>query len=459
MNLHNTPTKQREEFTPIESKRVSLYTCGPTVYDYLHVGNWTAYIYWDILVRTLVANGYKVDRVMNITDVGHLVSDADDGEDKLEKGAKREGKTAWEVATFYTEDFFRGIESLNLLQPTHVTKATDFITEQIDLVKKLEEKGYTYTISDGVYFDTGKFPAYANFAHLNTDSLKAGARVEYNQEKRNPSDFALWKFTSTGQKRDMEWESPWGIGFPGWHLECSAMAMSILGDTIDIHTGGIDHIPVHHTNEIAQSEAATGKTFSNYWLHNNHLKVNGTKISKSLGNGFTLQDLQEKNFTPEDFRMFVLQSHYRTEGNFTWDNLQAAKNRLAHWKQIASLRWQISDETSTVTLDEEIQKILTALSDDLDTPKALAYIDTLLEQISGSRTTIGLFFAEIDEILGFQICKTTLDISDKQKQLIAQREQARRNNEWSISDQLRDTLATQGIMLKDTTNSTQWYRN
>ena len=284
LKLQNTLTGKLDDFIPISNEKVTLYTCGPTVYDYPHVGNWSSFLYWDILVRTLIANGYNVERVMNITDVGHLVSDADDGEDKLEKGAAREGKTAWEIAEFYAEDFVHGMEALGLIAPEHLVKATDYIPEQLELVRALKDKGYTYQTTDGIYFDTAKFPNYAKFAHLDLAAQKAGARVEANDEKRQAWDFALWKFTPAGQKRDMEWETPADLlelpaddtpvmGFPGWHLECSAMAMNILGDTIDIHTGGIDHIPVHHTNEIAQSEAASGKRFANYWLHNNHLKI------------------------------------------------------------------------------------------------------------------------------------------------------------------------------------------
>ncbi|MBC7459091.1 cysteine--tRNA ligase, partial [Candidatus Saccharibacteria bacterium] len=323
LKFHNQLSHSVESFTPLAEGKVSLYTCGPTVYNALHVGNWTAYIYWDTLVRVLQANDLTVDRVMNITDVGHLVSDADDGEDKLEKGAKREGKTAWEVAAYYTDDFLEGMKRLNLIAPTYISKATDYIEQQLELVRVLQSKGFTYQINDGIYFDTAKFPSYDEFAGLDLDAQKAGARVEYNPEKRNHSDFALWKFTPAGETRDMEWETPANLtddgkerpGFPGWHLECSAMAMSLLGNTIDIHTGGIDHIPVHHTNEIAQSEAATGQTFAHYWLHNNHLKVNGTKISKSLDNGYTLDDLEEKGYTPIDFRLFVLQSSYHNESN------------------------------------------------------------------------------------------------------------------------------------------------
>jgi len=364
--LHNTLTKKTEDFTPANNNAVSLYTCGPTVYNYLHVGNWAAYIYWDTLVRALAANGYEVNRVMNITDVGHLVSDADEGEDKLEKGARREGKTAWEIAELYTEDFMTGMEKLGLILPTHIARATDFIPQQLDLVRILKEKGFTYQIEDGIYFDTSLFPSYATFAGLDLEAQKAGARIEFNPEKRNPSDFALWKFTPKDEVRDMEWDTPSDLldsgarkGFPGWHLECSAIAMSILGPTIDIHTGGIDHIPVHHTNEIAQSESASGKQFAHFWLHNNHIKSEGTKISKSLGNGYTLQDLKEKGFDPLDYRMFVLQSQYSNEGNFTFENLQAAKNRRHHWRNAAALRHQTHDTLSSDHIKSDDDKVVT----------------------------------------------------------------------------------------------------
>lgn len=398
LKLYNTLTRHLDDFQP-QSKtgKVTLYTCGPTVYNYLTVGNWAAYIYWDTLVRVLLLNGYLPERVMNITDVGHLVSDEDDGEDKLQKGARREGKTAWEVAEFYAEDFLNGMEKLGLLLPEHVVKATDYIEQQLALVRTLQQKGYTYQITDGIYFDTSKFPTYADFAELDLAGQRAGARVAYDPEKRHPSDFALWKFTPKNERRDMEWEtpadlldseqastqkdSPTKMGFPGWHLECSAMAMSLLGDTLDIHTGGIDHIPVHHTNEIAQSESASGKIFSNYWLHNNHLKVDGTKISKSLGNGYTLQDLETKGYQPLDYRMFILQSHYQTEGNFTWENLDAAKNRRHHWRSIAALRHQTHDTLKNdATFDNPSLAIVgvlkEALSDNLNTPEALRLIDT-----------------------------------------------------------------------------------
>jgi cysteinyl-tRNA synthetase len=475
LTLHNTLTKKDEVFTPISDKRVALYTCGPTVYNYLHVGNWAAYIYWDILVRTLIANGYNVERVMNVTDVGHLVSDEDEGEDKLEKGARREGKTAWEIADVYTADFMDGMKKLNLLPPEHITRATEYIPQQLDLVRTLKGKGYTYQIEDGIYFDTSKFPTYADFAGLDLAAQRAGARVEFNVEKRSPSDFALWKFTPAGEKRDMEWETPSDLlespdkkmGFPGWHLECSAMAMDLLGDTIDIHTGGIDHIPVHHTNEIAQSESASGKQFAHYWVHNNHLKSDGTKISKSLGNTYTLQELADKGFNPLDFRMFVLQGQYSNEGNFTFDNLTAAKNRLHHWRNIAALRWQTYD---TIEDDDEKQIILVAakgavleaLNDNLNTPAALRVIDEAFGHLDSKplesirQHGLNQLLETIDETLGLRLLETTPDIDDDIKQLIVTRQRARDEKSWAESDKIRDQIEEKGVTIRDTPHGTIW---
>lgn len=474
LTLHNTLTRNSEEFAPASDEKVTLYTCGPTVYGYLHVGNWAAYIYWDILVRTLAANGYNVERVMNITDVGHLVSDADEGEDKLEKGARREGKTAWEIAEFYAEDFLSGMEKLGLITPEHVVRATDFIPQQLELVRTLKEKGYTYQISDGIYFDTSKFPTYADFAHLDLEAQKAGARVEFNPEKRNVSDFALWKFTPAGEKRDMEWKTPEDLlgnseakmGFPGWHLECSAMAMSILGPTIDIHTGGIDHIPVHHTNEIAQSESASGQIFARFWLHNNHIKSNGTKISKSLGNGYTLQDLAEKDFSPLDYRMFVLQGQYSNEGNFTFENLEAAKNRLQHWKNVAALRHQVHDTIDKPNEDDPSLAVIgamkEALNDDLNTPEALRLVDEVFSHLESHRLekidvqALNDVLEAIDDLLGLQLRATTPDINDETKQLIIERERAREEKNWKKSDELRDQLKEHGVNVRDTISGSVW---
>lgn len=483
IKLHNTLTQHTDEFHPIKPGKVSLYTCGPTVYNYLHIGNWSAYIYWDILVRTLRAAGYDVIRVMNITDVGHLTSDADEGEDKLEKGARREGKSAWEIADYYTEEFLKGIDTLGLIMPDHIAKATDYINEQLDLALTLKEKGYTYQTSDGVYFDTSKFTTYADFAHLNLQALKAGARVNVNIEKRHASDFALWKFSPIDRKRDMEWETPDALldlpgeesvmGFPGWHLECSAIAMHFLGATLDIHTGGIDHIPVHHTNEIAQSEAATGKPFAHYWLHCNHLKSNGTKISKSLNNGYTLDQLSDRGYSPMDYKMFVLQGQYSNEGNFTWENLDAAHNRLKKWRDIAALRHQThdrldddsqknDDESKFVSLTATAGAVRECLFNNLNTPEALSTIDTAFDRIDHASLSkihhhglVELLDA-VDSLLGFDLVASTPDINDDAKRLILERQRTREAHNWKMSDQLRDELLQQSISIRDTADGPVW---
>jgi cysteinyl-tRNA synthetase len=465
MKLYNTLTRKIEELTPLNRPEVTVYTCGPTVYDYAHVGHWFTYIRWDLLVRTLQANDYKPKWVMNITDVGHLVSDADEGEDKLEKGARREGKTAWEVAEFYTKDFLEEMQSLNIKQPSYLTKATDHIAEQIALVQKLEEKGYTYVIDDGVYYDTSKFPTYGDFARLDIDEQQAGARVEYNRQKRNPTDFALWKFSPKDQKRDMEWDSPWGKGFPGWHIECSAMSMKYLGETLDIHTGGIDHIPVHHTNEIAQSEAVTGKRFSNMWLHSNHVLIEGEKISKSLGNGIRLKDITERGISLEAFRLHVLESHYRSQSKFSWESLQAAQNRLKNWQATAALRWQtvetINDSPSFV-ISEVGTLLRNTLADDLNTPAALALLSDVFTQLDtvlihkDHEEEFTKMLHAVDGLLGLKLSEQA-DIPAEQKQLIAAREAARQGKDWAKADELRDTLTAQGIGLRDTAHGAIWY--
>lgn len=465
MKLYNTLTRTIDELKPQNPPEVTVYTCGPTVYDYAHVGHWFTYIRWDLLIRSLRASGYKPKWVMNITDVGHLVSDADEGEDKLEKGARREGKSAWEIAEFYTKDFLEEMQSLNIQQPTFLTKATEHIAEQIELVQKLEGKGYTYIIDDGVYYDTAKFPRYGDFARLDLEEQQAGARVEYNRQKHNPTDFALWKFSPKGQKRDMEWDSPWGKGFPGWHIECSAMSMKYLGETLDIHTGGIDHIPVHHTNEIAQSEAVTGKRFSNMWLHSNHVLIEGEKISKSLGNGIRLKDITERGISLEAFRLHVLESQYRSQSKFSWESLQAAQNRLKNWQATAVLRWQPVEgvgDAPTYVLPEVSSLLRDTLADDLNTPAALALLsdvftqlDTVLVYKEHSQELINLL-QSVDDILGLKLSELP-DIAGEQKKLIAAREGARQAKDWAQADSLRDQLVEQGIGLRDTPHGAIWY--
>lgn len=456
MKLYNTLTRQLDEFTPINPPQVTVYTCGPTVYDYPHIGNWFTFIRYDLLIRTLQANGYTPNWVLNITDVGHLTSDADEGEDKLEKGARREHKTAWDVARFYANYFAHGLERLNIQTPNQLPKATEHIAEQISLIQQLEQRGYTYTIDDGVYYDTSKFEGYAEFARLDLDALQAGARVEHNSQKRNTSDFALWKFSPEGSQRDMEWDSPWGKGFPGWHLECSAMCMKYLGETIDIHSGGIDHVPVHHTNEIAQSEAATGKRFANYWLHTNHILIDDDKISKSLGNGITLEDIEAKGYDLETFRLYVLESHYRSQSKFSWDGMEAAKNRLQDLKAMAALQWQPVDTTdrNTFAFVDVPSELAEILGQDLATPAAMAYISDISRQVQatlvhGSRIEhFKAMLLAIDRMLGTKLADTP-DITDEHKDLIRQREDARANKDWALSDGLRDKLTEQGVGLRD----------
>ncbi|MCA9328643.1 cysteine--tRNA ligase [Candidatus Saccharibacteria bacterium] len=450
--------------TPDEQKKIKMYTCGLTVYSHPHIGNWIGYIYWDVLQRTLEHEGYEVERVQNITDVGHLVSDDDSGEDKMEKGAKAEGLTAWDVAKKYIDIAdHEGYELLGLKKPKLV-RATDCIQEQIEFVKGLQEKGYTYVIEgEGVYFDTSKLDDYGKLARLDIAGLEAGARVAVNG-KKNPTDFALWKFSPVNAQRDMEWESPWGKGFPGWHLECSVIARENLGDQIDIHTGGIDHIPVHHTNEIAQTESLTGKApFSKFWVHNNHIKVDGQKMSKSLGNIYTLQDILDKGYILDAFKLMVLSKHYRTEGNFTWEILEAAQNRLKRWKMAFDMRWQEKSAGNNHKVDAQgfSHKIKEALAFDLNTPETLSYVDTVIDNIlSGSicPPCIDLIVQDIDRLLGINIYNGKSDISHDQKAQLAAREKARNEKNWEESDRIRDELASQGIGINDGPHGQIWYR-
>lgn len=465
VRLYNTLTRKVDDIVPLEGNNIKLYTCGLTVYSQPHIGNWVAYIYWDVLVRILRMNDYTVTRVQNITDVGHLTSDEDAGEDKMLKGALKEGMTAWQVAEKYIDIAdHEAYSQLGLLRPESMPRATDYIPQQIAFVEELEKKGYTYTINDGVYFDTSKLENYGALARLNIDGLQFGARVA-NTGKKHPTDFAVWKFSDPAEKRDMEWESPWGAGFPGWHLECSVMAREILGDQIDIHTGGIDHIPVHHTNEIAQTEAVTEKTFSQLWVHANHMKVNGEKMSKSLGNVFTLDDIVSKGFDIQAFKLLVLSKHYRTEGNFTWEILESAANRLKNWRNIAALRHQTHDtidDDKTVQVLAAPQAIIEALSNDLDTPSALAIIDRAFAEVESKsphlihQASLVQLLTTIDEVLGLQLLETTPDISDDVKQLILERQRARDARDWAASDTLRDKLLAQHIAVKDTPSGSVW---
>lgn len=457
IKLYNNLTRRKDNFEPLKGDIVSMYCCGPTVYNYAHIGNLRTYIFEDILKRTL-EQIYQVRHVMNITDVGHLVSDNDEGEDKMELGAAREGKSAWDIAKFYEESFFKDFDSLNCRRPTITARATQHIKEMIDLVKTLEEKGYTYKTSDGIYYDTSKFATYHNLvgkSHI--EGLKSGARVEFNSEKRNPSDFALWKFSPTNEKRQMEWDSPWGVGFPGWHIECSAMAMKYLGATLDIHCGGIDHIAVHHTNEIAQSEAATGKQYVRNWIHGEFLVLPAGKMSKSSGGFLTVSTLKEKGYNPLDYRYLCLGAHYRTQLEFSWEALDFARASLKSLKQkIADLKNQPQGLLDENALKSAKGTFFEAMSDDLNTSKALAFVWEFLKTQNTPATKLELI-KYADTILALDLLKEEQQELPKEAlALIEERQLARKNKDFKKSDEIRAKLEQMGILIKDTPQGPKW---
>ncbi|MBI4122358.1 MAG: cysteine--tRNA ligase [Parcubacteria group bacterium] len=469
--LHNTLHGKKEPFTPLNPPDVGFYSCGPTVYHYVHIGNLRAYTFADVLKRVLLLNGYQVNHIMNITDVGHLTDDADDGEDKMEKGARREGKTVWDVAQFFTDAFLSDAKLMNLLPPLQYTKATNHIPEQIALIKQLEGKGFTYVIDDGVYYDTSKFPGYGSMAKLDIENLKAGARVEINDQKRNITDFALWKFSPVDQKRGMEWESPWGKGFPGWHIECSAMAMKYLGNTFDIHTGGRDLIPVHHTNEIAQSEGATGKPFVRYWLHNEFVVVGkDEKMSKSADNFLRLQSIIDKGYDPLDYRFLCLNTHYRSPLSFSWAAMDAGREGRERLNQFVR---RVADLQGTTVADDKAGKkylvgkeeaFLEAVNDDLNTPAALGIVFDLVKDINSqiANNTLSINPADLwalllkfDQILGLkldEVAKARADLPVAVQELLARRLAARQARDFTASDRLRDEIKTQGYLVEDTSD-------
>jgi len=439
IKLFNTMGRKKEVFKPIIPGEVKMYACGPTVYDYTHIGHFRAYVFVDVLRRMIKFNGLKLKHVMNITDVGHLTDDADQGEDKIEKKSKKEGKTVWEIAKFYTKDFFDAMEKLNVQKPEIICKATDHIQEMIDLVKRIEDNGYIYRTSDGIYFDTSKLSDYGKLAGLDIEGLKEGARVEKNLEKKNPTDFALWKFAKEGEKRQMEWDSPWGPhSFPGWHIECTAMSMKYLGEVYDIHTGGVDHIPVHHTNEIAQAQGAIEKDFVNYWLHNEFVNINGEKMSKSKGNIYNMHDIEEKGFDPLSMRYLFLTAHYRSKINFTWDSLEAAENTLntlrEHMRLLQENDGKISDQKG---VEEYETKFLEFINDDLNTPEALCKYELILEFDK-------IFGLKLDEI------KFEVEIPENIQKLIEERVEARKNKDYKKSDEIRNKIESLGYKLQDT---------
>jgi len=442
--LYNTLNKKKEVFKPISDKLVGLYTCGPTVYHYAHIGNLRTYVFEDILKRVLVYNGFTVKHVMNVTDVGHLTGDRDMGEDKIEKEAALENKTAWEIADFYLAAFKNDLVKLNIIEPQTWCKATDNISEQIDLIKTLEAKGFTYKTTDGIYFDTAKFPEYNKLSHLKLDELKEGARVEKNNEKKNPTDFALWKFSPENTKRQMEWESPWGIGFPGWHIECSAMSLEFLKDNLDIHCGGVDHINIHHTNEIAQSEAATGKPFFNYWLHGEHLNLGeGEKMAKSTGNLLTLDsETTKKGIDPLAFRYLCFMTHYRKAINYKPEALEQAQNGLEGLKRAI---WSLKNEDGEIDADYQKQ-FNEAINDDLNMPQAIAVLQLLLK--SGLEAGIKLATViDFDKVLGLNLIAQ--DLPSEIKDLVAKRLEAKNNKDFATSDKLRVEIEAKGFVVED----------
>jgi len=486
--LYNTLSRKKEELKPIKTSPqpspskgggalVGLYTCGPTVYNFAHIGNLRTYLFEDVLKRVLLYNGYKVKHVMNITDVGHLTGDRDMGEDKLEKSAKKEGKDAWEIAEFYTKAFKEDLNKLNIIQDDIIwLKATETIPEQIELVKKLEAKGYTYKTSDGIYFNTSKFKDYTKLSHQPLSSLQEGARVEKNPEKKNPTDFALWKFSpplnlplGKGEKkregRQMEWESPWGIGFPGWHLECSVMSMKGLKDQLDIHCGGIDHINIHHTNEIAQSEAATGKKFFNYWLHGAFLNIaGGEKMAKSQENFLTLENaLIKKGIDPLVYRFAVLQTHYRKPMEYSEKIIKNAKNGLKHlYNQARELAdtvfYQIEGQAGGTTLHSISQpnkkfkdEFLQAVNDDLNMPQALAVVQKVFKSNLTDEEKLGTI-VDFDKIFGLNIENELYNIVKPEdiETLVNEREKARKERNFKESDRLRKEIEKKGYIVEDT---------
>jgi cysteinyl-tRNA synthetase len=447
LKLYNTLTRKKEEFKPIKKGEVGMYTCGPTVYWFAHVGNFRAYIFSDSLNRVLKFNGYKVKRIINVTDVGHLTSDSDEGEDKLEKAASQEGKTAKEISHFYFNAFLEDYKKLNLEEPARWSWATEHIKEQIELVKLLEKKGYTYKTSDGIYFDTSKFADYGKLSRKNIEELQGGKRISLG-EKKNKTDFALWKFSNSEEKRQQEWKSPWGLGFPGWHIECSAMGAKYLGKQFDIHTGGEDHIPIHHENEIAQSECGYGVHPSvNYWMHNAFLVLPDGKMSKSKGTIKTISQLEKDGFDPLAYKYFTYSALYRKPLTWSLEGLENAQAGLKKLKQTIS---QIEDDGKIN--EEYLENFTESINDDLNFPQALAVLHKLIsdKNAKGKYQTI----KRMDEVLGLKLLeKEELQIPAEVAALVEERAKARLEKNWQLSDDLRDKIKNKGWLIKDTKES------
>ncbi len=446
LRLYDTYSRSLRDFNPLHPPVVGLYTCGPTVYDYAHIGNLRTYIFEDFLRRTLEFNGYTVKHVTNITDVGHLTSDADVGEDKMEQGSRRTGKSAWEIAELYTQAFKDDLHCLSILEPTIWCRATEHIEEQIALIQCIEEKGFTYRTSDGIYFDTSRLQNYGYLARLDVDGLQAGARIDM-AEKRNPTDFALWKFSPPDRKRQMEWDSPWGVGFPGWHIECSAMSAKYLGPFFDIHCGGEDHISVHHTNEIAQTQACYGTNLANFWLHGWFLQLEEAKMAKSSGGFLRLQTLTDRGYDPLAYRYFCLTAHYRSKLNFTWESLDGAATALDRLRSI-TYEWGEAGTLDKGYVDQFVEHI----NNDLNMPRALALTWELTKSdlpASTKKATLCKF----DKVLGLRLAEwepSAEVVPDEIIALVQQRQQARAEKRWQEADMFRDQIKAAGYEIEDT---------
>jgi cysteinyl-tRNA synthetase len=460
IKLFNTLSRKKEEFRPIESGKIRMYSCGPTVYNFMHIGNLRTFFFEDILLRVLKYNGYDVKYVMNITDVGHLAQDSDSGDDKMEASAKLQGKTVWDIAEFYTNAFKKDILLMNIIPPDIYTRATDYIAQQIEMVKCLEQKGFTYRISDGIYYDTSKFPDYGKLARLDIKGLQEGARVEFSAEKKNITDFALWKFSPSDEKRQMEWESPWGKGFPGWHIECSAMSKAELGNHFDIHCSAIDHIPIHHTNEIAQSEACNGEKFVNYWIHGDFLDMGNDKMSKSLGNFVTLQSLIDKGYSPLDYRYFLLMAHYRKKLKFSIEALDAARNGYRNLRgKLTNLRKELQESKHSGTDNPVLysgyqRKFSETSNDDLNMPEAMAVLwDMIREENLSPYEKLELAY-DFDKILGLDLDKADADVSEagipeEITAMVKKRDEAKQKKDFKLSDEIRNEIRAKGYELLD----------
>ncbi len=467
-HIYNTLTREKEKLKPISDEEVKIYTCGPTVYNFAHIGNLRTYIFEDILVKALKYAGYKVNRAMNVTDVGHLQSDADEGEDKMALGAKRENKTVWEIARFYEDAFFEDCDKLNIEKPDIVSRATEHIEDMINLIKKLEERGYTYVSNGNVYYEIDKFKDYNKLANLSMEELEAGSRVDVDAHKKNPLDFVLWFTKSKFENQIMQWDSPWGRGFPGWHVECSAMAMRYLGESIDIHCGGVDHIPVHHTNEIAQSEGATGQKWVNYWMHGEFLVLDNGKMSKSKGEFLTLSKLIDKGYDPLVYRFFCLQSRYRKQLVFNWETLENAKKSFEKLRKKIVVIVKNSDDTENKN-QELVNKYKDIFSkhvcDDLNVANALTVLYDVIKDNNLSNYEKAELIEDFDRVLSLDLLKVQGEENqeiessiDKEliTKLINERSKARENKNWIRADEIRDELLKMNIELIDTKEGTKW---